>query len=110
MYASSQSLYHILIGCLQILKAVARKLVISPDVDFAEVASKTEGFTGADLQALLYNAHLDVIHSAIAEEPVTATTNRLDEVPLEYMVIGTGENERMSKAEELALEQKVSII
>ncbi len=86
--------------------------MIAPDVDFAEVASKTEGFSGADLQALLYNAHLDVIHSAIAEAPTTTTTaNKLDEVPLEYMVINAGENQPvMSKAEQTALERKVSAI
>jgi len=99
----------ILILCIQILKAVASKLVIAPDVDFAEVALKTEGFSGADLQALLYNAHLDVIHSAIAEAPTT--TNKPDEVPLEYMVFDAEENQpAMSKAEQTDLERKVSVI
>jgi peroxin-1 len=91
---------------------VASKLVIAPDVDFAEVASKTEGFSGADLQALLYNAHLDVIHSAVAEAPTTTSTaNKPDEVPLEYVVFNAGENQpAMSKAEQTDLERKVSVI
>ena len=100
----------ILILCIQILKAVARKVVIAPDVDFTEVALKTEGFSGADLQALLYNAHLDVIHSAIAEAPTT-TNKAADEVPLEYMVFDAGENQpTMSKTEQTDLERKVSVI
>lgn len=43
---------------LAILKAVSRNLEFSGDVDLSEVAKKTENFTGADLQALLYTAQL----------------------------------------------------
>ena len=31
-----------------------------------DLASKTDGLSGADLQALVYNAHLDVVHSSIS--------------------------------------------
>jgi len=92
-----------------ILKAVARKMSVSPEVDFHEVAEKTDGFSGADLQALLYNAHLDVIHSSIAEEPsASSTSNQLDEVPLEYITFGgPEENAVLSKAEEMALQRRL---
>lgn len=33
------------------------------DVDFQDLAAKTEQFTGADLKALLYNAQLEAIHT-----------------------------------------------
>jgi peroxin-1 len=50
---------------VQILKAVSRKLRLGPDVQLERLASITDGYTGADLQALLYNAQLEVIHSLI---------------------------------------------
>jgi peroxin-1 len=90
------------------LKAVSRKLTIASDVDYSDIAHKTEGFSGADLQALLYNAHLDVIHSVIAESPDVRSTS--EEAPLEYVVISSPEPGKavMTKAEERALERRVS--
>ena len=32
------------------------------DVDFEMIASLTEYFSGADLQALLYTAHIEALH------------------------------------------------
>lgn len=52
----------------QILKVVSRKIVVSPSVDFAALAAQTAGYSGADLQAAVYNAHLDAVHEMLAEE------------------------------------------
>jgi peroxin-1 len=97
---------------VKILKAVARKMTFSPTVDFDEIASKTEGFSGADLQALLYNAHLDVIHRAIAEAPSdSSSANTVDEAPVKYTTIGGSTNKTiLSKAEEMALQRRVRSI
>lgn len=51
-----------------ILQALSRKMHVGHDVDLQELAERTEGFTGADLQAVLYNAHLEAIHDAIAQK------------------------------------------
>ena len=48
-----------------ILQAHARKVPISHDVDFDHLADATGGLSGANLQALLYNAHLEVVHESI---------------------------------------------
>lgn len=55
---------------LEILKAVAKKgkLELGEDVDLEAVARESEGFSGADLQALMYNAHLEVVHAAFEDE------------------------------------------
>ncbi|KAI8080872.1 P-loop containing nucleoside triphosphate hydrolase protein [Thamnidium elegans] len=50
---------------LEILEALALKMKLGPDVDLKVYAEKTEGFSGADLQGFLYNAHLEAIHGAI---------------------------------------------
>lgn len=62
---------------------------ISPDVSLEDIAKQTEGFTGADLQALIYNANLEAIHQEIPEvfhfEKTELDTNavffKLDSLP-----------------------------
>lgn len=57
----------------EIIESLARKLHLAPSVDLEQLAEDTEGFSGADLQALVYNAHLDVVHAVLnrpeEEEP-----------------------------------------
>ncbi|KAK5050847.1 hypothetical protein LTR84_003406 [Exophiala bonariae] len=54
---------------LDILRAVSVKLALTPEVDnkLLSVAARTEGFSGADLQALMYNAHLEAIHDLLGD-------------------------------------------
>lgn len=47
----------------EILTALSHSLSLANDVDFQDLAAKTERFTGADLKALLYNAQLEAIHT-----------------------------------------------
>ncbi|CAB4388534.1 unnamed protein product [Rhizophagus irregularis] len=53
---------------IEILKALSRKMELNEDIDLSYYAEKCEGYSGADLQALLYNAHLKAIHEAIDTE------------------------------------------
>ena len=53
---------------LDILHALSEKLEVGSEVDLGEIAERTEGYSGADLQAVLYNAHLEAIHDVIDEE------------------------------------------
>ena len=54
---------------LDVLKAVSGKLTLRREVDerLEEVAQRTDGFNGADLQALMYNAHLEAVHVLIGD-------------------------------------------
>lgn len=54
---------------IDILKAVAKKLHLSPEVQarLEDIASRTDGMSGADLQALMYNAHLEAIHDLLGD-------------------------------------------
>lgn len=99
----------------QILEAVSRKITLSPSVDLASVAQGTEGYSGADLQALLYNAHLDVIHETLAhvtERSKTTTSSGDDGAGhIQYTEIGassSGSGRVMSKAEKDAFQRRVS--
>ncbi|KAK5109754.1 hypothetical protein LTR62_006594 [Meristemomyces frigidus] len=60
---------------LDILRAVGKKLKVDTAVfhgeaggSLGEVAARTDGYSGADLQAVLYNAHLEAIHDLLAED------------------------------------------
>lgn len=49
---------------LDILKCLSSRLSVSEDVDLEVIASKTEYFSGADLQALLYTANIEALHDS----------------------------------------------
>ncbi|KAF2200000.1 AAA-domain-containing protein [Delitschia confertaspora ATCC 74209] len=65
---------------IDILKAVTKKLRLAPSVlstdpsgqNLREIARRTEGYSGADLQAIVYNAQLEAIHDALGDEDITA--------------------------------------
>ncbi|PPQ98400.1 hypothetical protein CVT24_004079 [Panaeolus cyanescens] len=103
-----------------ILKAVSKKIRLAASVDLDEIASKTEGFSGADLQALLYNAHLDAIHASISGVSLESKASEADQsTPVRYTILGTGASRKgkgkegeadqavMSRAEEMALERRL---
>ncbi|KAK5113921.1 hypothetical protein LTR85_010454 [Meristemomyces frigidus] len=57
---------------IDILRAVSSKLRVDASLadgegarSLAEVAERTEGYSGADLQAVMYNAHLEAIHDVL---------------------------------------------
>jgi peroxin-1 len=68
---------------LDILRAVSEKLKLDEYVKRAdgpstlhEVAQRTQGYSGADLQAVIYNAHLEAIHDILG--PSESTINETD--------------------------------
>ncbi|KAI6118955.1 P-loop containing nucleoside triphosphate hydrolase protein [Pisolithus croceorrhizus] len=99
---------------LEILKAVSRKVTLDASVDFGEIAKATEGFSGADLQALLYNAHLRVVHAAIDASPTLRRSGQgLDDVEerVEYVTLGgSGERKTLSRADESQMQKRLQQI
>uniref|UniRef100_D8Q9L6 Peroxisomal ATPase PEX1 n=1 Tax=Schizophyllum commune (strain H4-8 / FGSC 9210) TaxID=578458 RepID=D8Q9L6_SCHCM len=94
-----------------ILSAVARKVALAPEVDLQHAAEATEGFSGADLQALLYNAHLEAVHESIARGPaVERSSAAADEASVEYKIIGSAGVGVASKAEQMALQRRLQQI
>jgi len=99
---------------LQILHAICRKVKISQSVNLKDYAIKTEGYSGADLQALVYNAHLEVIHSAInssgeAEEEGTGASEESSSVAFTSFGGASGAA-GLSRAEENALAKRMETI
>ncbi|KAL7752309.1 Peroxisome biosynthesis protein pex1 [Sorochytrium milnesiophthora] len=99
---------------LAILQAVSANLSLDEYVDLATYAYATESFSGADLQGLVYNAHLEAIHARIDtrdDEPESGATAVQDEEPVEYVVHpGTGVDRTAvgTRAERAAMTDKVS--
>ena len=93
---------------LQILKAASRKVDVADDTDMQSLAERTEGYTGADIQALIYNAQLEAIHSTIdasgnVDETANRSTNAKD---LRVFQNGKMQND-MTTAEQSSMVQKV---
>ncbi|KAI5297695.1 hypothetical protein KEM56_004607, partial [Ascosphaera pollenicola] len=66
---------------VDIISAVSGKLNLSDEVKsrLDDIASRTEGYSGADLQAIVYNAHLEAIHDALGDrisEPSNASKSQ----------------------------------
>ncbi|KAL8953872.1 MAG: hypothetical protein Q9222_000318, partial [Ikaeria aurantiellina] len=60
---------------LDILRAISGKLRMNPVIlsssqrqSLHEIAQRTEGYSGADLQAVVYNAHLEAIHDELGDQ------------------------------------------
>ncbi|KIK98366.1 hypothetical protein PAXRUDRAFT_692364 [Paxillus rubicundulus Ve08.2h10] len=95
-----------------ILKAVSRKVTLGTSVDFEEIARLTDGYSGADLQALVYNAHLQVVHASIDTISVSSRSAQLnEESPIEYVTLGaTGEQKTLSRPEESLIQKRLQQI
>ncbi|ORZ02500.1 P-loop containing nucleoside triphosphate hydrolase protein, partial [Syncephalastrum racemosum] len=68
---------------LEILQALSNKMTLASEVDLQVFAGKTEGYSGADLQGFLYNAHLEAIHGAINIDSFREQQKRENEVSKE---------------------------
>lgn len=92
-----------------ILRAVSRRVTVSPLVDFHEIANTTEGFSGADLQALLYSSHLEAVHSSFSRHSENLLAH--DDDHMQFSVIGGPAKKRVSsKADEMALQGRLKTI
>lgn len=66
---------------VDILRALGKKLKLTEDIvsessgGLASIAAQTEGYSGADLQALVYNAHLEAIHDVLGDQDRPQTGN-----------------------------------
>jgi len=65
---------------MSILEALSRKLELDGDVNLFELAGRTENYTGADLQAMLYNAHLEAVHNVISTQSEMKRVNGDEDV------------------------------
>ncbi|XP_044266288.1 peroxisome biogenesis factor 1 [Tribolium madens] len=89
---------------LEILKVLSKSLNFSNDVNLEKIASATEGFSGADLQAVLYSAQLDSVKDLLQDEGnMQEFYYEIHQVQLMEALKNTRAS--LSKAEQLKYEQ-----
>ena len=59
-----------------IIEVLLSKLPASTSIDIDILAEETAGYSGADLQAMIYNAHLEVAQSSLASTKVSETRSK----------------------------------
>lgn len=100
----------------EILEALRRKVTLADDVNLKAIAQATDGLTGADLQALVYNANLEAVHETIDQEPPgdapgkgKARNTSDEEEKIEYVTFGPEGSEKkvLSAAEEMAVQRQL---
>lgn len=79
---------------------------LEPSVDLASLGPLTEGFSGADLQALMYNAHLESVHLALERTEKTSASADSDDSPVRFVVLGSN-GDTLSRAEQSTLNARV---
>ena len=85
-------------------------------MDLEAIARTTDGFTGADLQALVYNANLEAVHETIDQKSPNDSGKGKSSIPDEGQKIlyttfspEGGEKKVLSNAEEMAIQKQVRI-
>lgn len=94
------------------MQALTRKIPLGSDVNLDHYAEITEGFSGADIQALLYNAHLEVVHLTLGGLENNGTGEPLlHPTQVQYQIYNPLSKPRVtSKADHDAMLMRVSAI
>ncbi|KAL8286224.1 hypothetical protein RQP46_004712 [Phenoliferia psychrophenolica] len=102
------------------MQACSRKIALSPEVDLSAYAAQTQGFSGADLQALVYNAHLDAIHATLSAatngvdaEDVTTSGGSGEPEEIAYTAFGGTDEQSgkvLSRAEQASVTKRLELI
>ncbi|KAJ2147536.1 Peroxisome biosynthesis protein pex1 [Coemansia sp. RSA 678] len=90
---------------MDILTKQAHK-VKTANVDWNTVAQRTEGFTGADLQALVYNAFLEAVHEMTAVHATEARQDSEESKLAEFTLIADAEKP-LSKVERTQMAERL---
>lgn len=86
-------------------------MAFEPDVDLSELVEQTDGYSGADLQGLVYNAHLEAVHSSINVVSAESSSTPIDtDRAVDFVTHNTdvGASAVLSLAERNAQNKRVS--
>lgn len=91
---------------LDILQKICLKMELCEDVNLEEVARRTSGFSGADMQGLGYNAYLKAVHEKLAEQEITLASVTSNDKSFEFFQI----NSEKAKSKLIAPAEKVKLL
>lgn len=94
-----------------ILRTVSKKIRLADDVSLEEVAKWCEYYTGADLQALLYNAQLQAIHDLLDTDedgpPLGGNASPVDHKQPVHIIHPTATGHAISDSEQAAIRKEM---
>ncbi|KAJ1980877.1 Peroxisome biosynthesis protein pex1, partial [Dimargaris verticillata] len=97
---------------LDILSKVAESMTTDGSMNLDELAAATTGFTGADLQALVYNSYLDAVHEATKELDLSTAEkmdpNTADLPDLPFHILQAGQAQPLSRADKVTLAKQTA--
>lgn len=80
---------------------------LATNVDLRVYAERTEGFSGADLQGFLYNAHLEAIHGSIQIETFKESNDNKRQEKQNEFVMNDNNKVGLTLAEKGQISQRV---
>ncbi|CAO3681391.1 Peroxisome biosynthesis protein pex1 [Rhizopus azygosporus] len=95
---------------LEILQALSSKMKLAANVDLRVYAERTEGFSGADLQGFLYNAHLEAIHGSIQIETFKESNDNKRQEKQNEFVMNDNNKVGLTLAEKGQISQRLAMI
>ena len=57
------------------MQSIARKMTLDPSVHLPDFSQHLEGYSGADIQAFMYNAHLCCLHDYMKSHPIYTSSS-----------------------------------
>lgn len=96
---------------LSILKCICEKMDLDSNVDLNEIAHMTNGFSGADMQGVCYNAYLKAVHDKLNLMEQAASGETKDhKAAHEFFQISTDKLAKLRPTEQLALRKQIEKI
>lgn len=90
---------------LDILQRVCLRMKLSENVNLNDIAGRTDGFSGADIQGLGYNAYLKAVHDRLANQGSEVATTS-DDKKLEFFQTNSKTLQGKSPAAKIKLLQQ----
>lgn len=93
---------------LSILKCICEKMDLEDEIDLAEIATMTNGFSGADMQGVCYNAYLKAVHDKLnQDEQATATPTAEQERLREFFQVSGSKTGTLRAVDKQALNRQI---
>lgn len=91
---------------LDILRCISAKMDLGDDVNLDMIAKETEGFSGADMQGLGYNAYLKAVHEKLAASEAQITDSAPSSKQIDFFKVSS----EIAKGKSMRPADKVKIL
>lgn len=95
---------------LDILQSITQKMDLSEDVELKQIAEQTNGFSGADMQGLGYNAYLKAVHVKLSQdEALNQAEDKTNSKEVEFFKVNSSKlkSSKMRPADRVKILQQI---